>query len=287
MRCRSSSGRLLTSATAVVLSVPVAVGLALLLNQVRGAIANPLATFVDILAAIPSVVYGLWGLFVLKPFFDTSVEPFLARHDREDPRDRALFSGNSERPRRLHRGGDPRDHDPADRDGGDTRGLAVVPRDQREAALALGRHALGVDPDGGPSRTRGAGSWARRCSASAGARRDDRGLHGRRQRAEDRRVAPRSGRHDPVVDREQLPRGDERRAAPIGAPRARRRPGDHGERAISRCARVCTRVVSPLSLGQTYPSKPIKVIIASPPGILGFLYCVLRRRTWRRGSGRP
>ena len=65
-------GSLVTSATAIVLAVPVGVGLALLLNEVRGSLANPLATFVDILAAIPSVVYGLWGLFVLKPVLDTT-----------------------------------------------------------------------------------------------------------------------------------------------------------------------------------------------------------------------
>ena len=70
-------GSLVTSGLAIVIGVPIAVGLALLLNQVRGAIANPLTVFVDILAAIPSIVYGLWALFVLKPILDSSVEPFL------------------------------------------------------------------------------------------------------------------------------------------------------------------------------------------------------------------
>lgn len=131
-------GTLLTSATAVVLAVPVAVGLALLLNQVRGVIANPLATFVDILAAIPSVVYGLWGLFVLKPFFDTTVEPFLADTIGKVPVIGRLFSGNANGPDVFTAGvilaimilpivtAVTREV------------LAVVPRDQREAALALG-----------------------------------------------------------------------------------------------------------------------------------------------------
>ena len=41
-------------------------------------IKNPLAVLVDLLAAIPSVVYGLWGLFVLVPLFDHTVEPWLS-----------------------------------------------------------------------------------------------------------------------------------------------------------------------------------------------------------------
>lgn len=131
-------GTLLTSTIAVTFAVPVAVGLALLLNQVRGAIANPLATFVDILAAIPSVVYGLWGLFVLKPVFDTSVEPFLASTIGKIPVIGSLFSGNANGPDVFTAGvilaimilpivtAVSREV------------IAVVPRDQREAALALG-----------------------------------------------------------------------------------------------------------------------------------------------------
>ncbi len=97
-------GSLVTSATAIVLAVPVGVGLALLLNEVRGSLANPLATFVDILAAIPSVVYGLWGLFVLKPVMDTTVEPFLQNTIGKIPVIGALFSGNPNGPDILPRG---------------------------------------------------------------------------------------------------------------------------------------------------------------------------------------
>ena len=131
-------GTLLTSAIAVTVAVPVAVGLGLLLNQVRGAIANPLATFVDILAAIPSVVYGLWGLYVLKPVFDTKVEPFLVATIGKLPVIGRLFTGNANGPDVFTAGvilaimilpiitAVTREV------------LAVVPRDQREAALALG-----------------------------------------------------------------------------------------------------------------------------------------------------
>ncbi len=132
-------GTLVTSAVAIALAVPVAVGLAILLNEVTsGWLRNPLAVFVDLLAAIPSVVYGLWGLFVMKPVFDHTVEPFLTRTIGRVPGIGAPFRGNP--------------------NGGDlfTAGVilaimilpivtavtrevvAVVPRDLREGALALG-----------------------------------------------------------------------------------------------------------------------------------------------------
>jgi len=71
-------GTLMTSAIAVVVAVPVAVGLALLLNESTSAkFSGPLATFLDVLAAIPSVVYGLVGLFVIAPWLVQNVEPVL------------------------------------------------------------------------------------------------------------------------------------------------------------------------------------------------------------------
>jgi len=71
-------GTLVTSSIALVLSVPVAVGLAVLLNEpISAKITGPLATFIDVLAAIPSVVFGLVGLFVLAPWLEQHVEPLL------------------------------------------------------------------------------------------------------------------------------------------------------------------------------------------------------------------
>ncbi|HYT30836.1 MAG TPA: phosphate ABC transporter permease subunit PstC, partial [Actinomycetota bacterium] len=85
-------GTIVTSAIAIVLAVPVAVGLALLLNEVpSGWLRNPLAVFVDLLAAIPSVVYGLWGLFIMLPILDRHVLPFLAHTVGHVPVIGALF----------------------------------------------------------------------------------------------------------------------------------------------------------------------------------------------------
>jgi phosphate transport system permease protein len=62
-------GTLVTSVIALVLAVPVSVLIALFLTEIAPArIATPLGYLVDLLAAVPSVVYGLWGVFVLVPF---------------------------------------------------------------------------------------------------------------------------------------------------------------------------------------------------------------------------
>ena len=61
-------GTALTSVIALVIAVPIAVGLALFLTQyVPAALSKPLTLLIDLMAAIPSIVYGLWGFFVLMP----------------------------------------------------------------------------------------------------------------------------------------------------------------------------------------------------------------------------
>ncbi len=62
------AGTLITSAIALILGVPVAVAAALFLNELcPRRFRTPLAILVDLLAAVPSVVYGLWGILVLAP----------------------------------------------------------------------------------------------------------------------------------------------------------------------------------------------------------------------------
>jgi phosphate transport system permease protein len=73
-------GTLVTSVVAVAVAVPIAIGLALFITQFAPTKLAPfLSTPVEWLAAIPSVVYGLWGLAVLVPWLRISVEPFLGR----------------------------------------------------------------------------------------------------------------------------------------------------------------------------------------------------------------
>ncbi len=73
-------GTIVSSLLAVAISTPFSVGIALFLNELAPKkLAEVLGFLVQMLAAIPSVVYGLWGIFVLAPFLRTYVEPFLGR----------------------------------------------------------------------------------------------------------------------------------------------------------------------------------------------------------------
>ncbi len=71
-------GTVESTAIAVVLAVPIGLGTAIALAfLVPQRVKAALSTTVELLAAVPSVVYGLWGLVVLAPVFRTTVEPFL------------------------------------------------------------------------------------------------------------------------------------------------------------------------------------------------------------------
>jgi phosphate transport system permease protein len=73
-------GTLVTSAIAIVIAMPVAIGLALFLTEMApAALRRIVSPLVEVLAAIPSVVYGLWGLMVLVPILRDTVEPALGR----------------------------------------------------------------------------------------------------------------------------------------------------------------------------------------------------------------
>ncbi|MCW2972927.1 MAG: pstC [Thermoleophilia bacterium] len=67
-------GTLVTAAVAMLLAVPVAIGVALFLSEIAPKrLRTPLAYLIDLLAAVPSVVYGLWGVLVLVPFLGNHV----------------------------------------------------------------------------------------------------------------------------------------------------------------------------------------------------------------------
>ena len=71
-------GTLVTSLIALVIAVPLSLGVAIFLVEFAPAVVRrPISYIVELLAAIPSVVYGLWGVFVLIPFLRHSVFPFL------------------------------------------------------------------------------------------------------------------------------------------------------------------------------------------------------------------
>ena len=73
-------GTIVSSLIALLISVPFSLGIAVfLVEQAPHYIARPIGFLVELLAAIPSVVYGLWGIFVLAPFLRSYVEPPLAK----------------------------------------------------------------------------------------------------------------------------------------------------------------------------------------------------------------
>src|SRR5450631_3810397 len=73
-------GTLVTSAIALLIGVPVSFGIALFLTEMcPPMLKRPLGTAVELLAAIPSIIYGMWGLFVFAPVFGDYIQPFLAK----------------------------------------------------------------------------------------------------------------------------------------------------------------------------------------------------------------
>jgi phosphate transport system permease protein len=84
----------MTSAIALLIAVPVSIGIALFLTDIaprwtRG----PIGIAVELLAAIPSIIYGMWGLFVFAPFMGAHVEPWMTEHLGGIPGLGALFIG--------------------------------------------------------------------------------------------------------------------------------------------------------------------------------------------------
>ena len=73
-------GTLVSSLVALVIAVPLSIGVAVFTTEMcPKAVCAPLSFFVELLAAIPSVIYGLWAMFVLVPLLSGFVQPFLAK----------------------------------------------------------------------------------------------------------------------------------------------------------------------------------------------------------------
>lgn len=87
-------GTLATSFIALLIAVPVSFGIALFLTELSPAwLKRPLGTAVELLAAIPSIVYGMWGLLVFGPLLATYVQQPLQALFSETPYLGAFFSG--------------------------------------------------------------------------------------------------------------------------------------------------------------------------------------------------
>ena len=109
-------GTAITAVIAIIMSVPVSVGIALLLTEVvPHRWARPIVYVIDLLAVVPSVVWGLWGILVFAPWLQQHLH--LDRLGREgDPGARRPVRAAGERRLVLHRRHHPGLHDHADRD---------------------------------------------------------------------------------------------------------------------------------------------------------------------------
>ena len=87
-------GTLMTSFIALLIAVPVSFGIALFLTELSPAwLKRPLGTAIELLAAVPSIVYGMWGLLVFSPILSTYVQQPLQAWFGDVPVLGALFSG--------------------------------------------------------------------------------------------------------------------------------------------------------------------------------------------------
>lgn len=72
-------GTIVSSFLALLIALPLSIGVAIFLSEVAPSwLEKPLSFLVELLAGIPSVIYGLWGIFVLVPWIRTEVEPYLS-----------------------------------------------------------------------------------------------------------------------------------------------------------------------------------------------------------------
>ncbi len=87
-------GTLVTSLIAMLIGIPVAFGVALFITELCPAwLKRPLGTMIELLAAIPSIIYGIWGLFVLAPFVQEDIQPALINTLGQIPGIGLLFEG--------------------------------------------------------------------------------------------------------------------------------------------------------------------------------------------------
>ncbi len=87
-------GTVVTSVLAIVLAVPLAFGVAFYLTELAPVwLKRPLGTAIELLAAVPSIIYGMWGFFVIVPAFATYLQPWIIDNIGELPLIGFLFQG--------------------------------------------------------------------------------------------------------------------------------------------------------------------------------------------------
>lgn len=87
-------GTLVTTFLSLIIAIPVAIGIAIFVTEIApNFLKGPIGAAIELLAAIPSIIYGMWGLFTLSPIMSNYIEPFLKRITSDMPLIGILFKG--------------------------------------------------------------------------------------------------------------------------------------------------------------------------------------------------
>ncbi|MDR7034067.1 phosphate ABC transporter permease subunit PstC [Mesorhizobium sp. BE184] len=87
-------GTVVTAAIAILIAVPIGIGIAVFLTELcPRPLQRPIGIAVELLAGIPSIIYGIWGLFVFAPFLQTTLQPFIINVFHGVPGLNSLFAG--------------------------------------------------------------------------------------------------------------------------------------------------------------------------------------------------
>jgi len=89
-------GTLMTSFLAMLLGVPLSLGIAVFISEIsQGKLSKTVRTLVDLMAGIPSIIYGMWGLLILAPFLSEHIQPQITQATEGVPFLEIFFGGPS------------------------------------------------------------------------------------------------------------------------------------------------------------------------------------------------
>ena len=87
-------GTAVTTILSLIIAIPVAIGIAIFITEISpNFLKGPIGAAIELLAAIPSIIYGMWGLFTLSPIMSNHIEPFLKKFFGSVPLIGILFEG--------------------------------------------------------------------------------------------------------------------------------------------------------------------------------------------------
>jgi len=87
-------GTVITTGLSLMIAIPAAIGIAIFVTEISpNFLKGPIGMAIELLAAIPSIIYGMWGLFTLSPIMGNHIEPFLKKITAGVPLADTLFSG--------------------------------------------------------------------------------------------------------------------------------------------------------------------------------------------------